>query len=301
MGREVAAELLRAGHPTGLLALFGRREADFSWRGEALHVASVDGAVPQADLAFVCTEADLGARLVPALVARGTRVIDLSGASRGGSGAPLVLDGVNGHGVGAFSELVALPHRSSVALVRTLAALEASLELEEVDAFVVLAAASDGARGIMALREELSHGAGQTPPAQCRVGNLQPLADEALERALVADVLRVLGRDDLGFDLTGLRADAERCDAFAVRARTRRLVKPEEVAEILGATAGLVVQSEGAPCPVACAGSREVHVGRIRGGSRGPGSVCFFAVADQLRAGAAWPALQVASLLPATG
>jgi hypothetical protein len=52
------------------------------------------------------------------------------------------------------------------------------------------------------------------------------------------------------------------------------------------------------PRPRECAGTDPVHVGRIRAGSRGKRSLCFFAVGDQLRKGAALNALQVAGALP---
>ena len=47
------------------------------------------------------------------------------------------------------------------------------------------------------------------------------------------------------------------------------------------------------------AGTDDVYVGRIRAGTLSDRSLCFFAVGDQLRKGAALNALQVAAALPA--
>ena len=55
------------------------------------------------------------------------------------------------------------------------------------------------------------------------------------------------------------------------------------------------------PLPAACVGSGRGHVGRIRAGSTGSGSLCFFALASQLRAGAATAALRIACRFPAIG
>jgi len=307
VGRELTAELLRHGHPVGSLQLFGRRQAAFSWGGEQLRVETLPDVPPPAELAFVCTPRDLGRDLVRALLARGTRVVDLSGAAAEDASVPFVVESVNGDEIGAFSEVVALPSRSAMPLGRLLWSLEREVGLEEVDVFAVVAAASEGARGILAVREERAAAtAGEEPrESHRRLGNLLPPRGEEgheIERLVAQDIRRILKRPDLSLDFLAMEGDAERCDAFAVKAKLRGALAPGDAAALFAREPLVLVdRSSAGPAPATCSGSDRVHVGRIRAGSGGARSLCFFAVADQIRAGATSAALRVASRLPAGG
>ncbi len=239
VGRELVRELLRSGHPAGGLALFGRRPKIFAWQGATLPVQPIGGGLPEADVAFVCTTPDLARQLVPILIGRGTRVVDLSGAHRNDPAIPLVLDSINGGEVGAFTEMFVLPNRAVALIAPLLWVLEQAAGLEEVDCFALLSVASEGARGILALREELAGAAGNRDPRERRVGNLLPVGggsdnpDAAMVEAMLAEeVRRLLGRSDLAFDVIAVEGDVERCDAFAVKVHLRAALGPDEAAAL---------------------------------------------------------------------
>ncbi len=307
VGRELTAELLRNGHVPRALTLFGRRPTAFAWQGEPLQVQPMPSVAPPADVAFVCTTRDVARGVLPLLQARGTRVVDLSGVLSEDPQVPLVVEAINGDVLGAFTDQVALPGRSAMPLVRTLSALERVVGLEEVDVFAVAAAACEGSRGILAVREEIAQGLDAPDDRDRRLGNFQAPRTEAgyglgFERVVANDVRRVLGRADLPIDLMAVEGDAERCDVFAVKARLREPLTPENALALFSETPMVEIDpSEQGPAPARCAGSDRVHVGRIRAGSAGSRSLCFFAVADQLRAGATAAALRVASRLPVGG
>ena len=309
VGREIALELLSAGHPAGGMSLYGRRQVSFSWKQQELVVGPVHGNLPRADLAFVCTTPSFASQLLPILAGRATRVVDLSGHSRRDEANPFVLAEINGGDIGAFTELVALPQRTAVLLARVLWALEQRAGLASVDCVALLAAAIDGEAGIFGVREELTRVRGGEPPPPARerrLGNLLPVmaAEDAAGESgfihdLVIDLRRILGRPDLPVDLFAVRTDVERCDSLALKVGLREPLAPQAAAELFAATPGVRVEADPAgPVPLECAGSGVVHVGRIRAGSTGPGSLCFFAVGDQLRTGAALAALEVACRLP---
>ena len=297
LGREVACALLAAGHSPARLSLFARSARKLSWRGREVQIAPIPSMLQQADVAFLCTPARVTRVLAPHLAMCGTRSLDLSGAFRGETEVPLVLDGVNAQELGAFTELVAMPLRSSALLARVLCVLEREVGLGDVDVLAVLSAASWGARGILELRAELLE-LGQTGPLENgRAGNLLPVNDAGEE--IVQDVRRLLGRPDLLFDASAVVGDLERCDFFAVRTLLYSSLDPADAAELLAADHALeVVAEETVAAASSAVGSPRVHVARIRAGSRGPRSLCFFVLGDQLRAGAA-AALRVAARLPA--
>jgi len=322
VGRELAGALLRTGHPVSRLALFARQVRRLTWKGSEIPVQPMRGMLPPAELAFLCTPPELARRLAPALVQRGVRVIDLSGGHRWRSDVPMVEPGINLSGVGAFTQLVALPGRTSALVALPLWALERAAGLAEVVCTVLRSSAGEGARGILELRRQMragveglsgngslgmgALGAGGAPSL---AGNLIPAAGEELvegqcaaESELVWDLRQLFASPELPVDVSAVQVGVERCDGFALSVILKRPLSPAGAAQAMAAVPGIRVV--GAPCgptPLDALGSDEVHVGRIRTGSRGPCSLSLFAVGDQLRLGAVSSALAVAARLPACG
>jgi aspartate-semialdehyde dehydrogenase len=308
VGRELVQALLSAGHPATRLALYGRRGRELAWRNERLVVEPLPANPPPAELAFLCTPPALSRELAGALAGRGTRVVDLSGSLRDRQEVALVLDGVNGQEIGAFTDVIALPGRSAALIAEPLFLLDRTVGLAEIDLCCLRSAASGGVRAMLALREELSRlGARVGSPAPTwRAANLAPALETADGREpqdeLREDLVRLLRRPDLLLDVTLLETDLERCDVFVVTALLHGELSPEGAAQILARSPAIQVEWDGlGPVAVRCTGSARVHVGRIRAGSRGARSLCFLAAGDQIRAGAAHAALRVAARLPAGG
>ena len=270
-GKEVALELLRRGHPPGGLFLYGRRPIQLEWRDQMLTVSPIHGNTPAADLAILCTNPELASKLIPILQARGTRVIDQSGAHRSDPLVPLVLAELNPQEIGAFAEVVAVPCGTTALLAPLLASLDRVVGLASVDGFV--------------------------QPATVASVTTDPLR---FEREAASDLCRLLGRPDLPIDLTVVPGGHERCDVFALKLHLKTNLELGALTGLLAAAPGvqLVPGPEG-PLAEACVGGSEIHVGRIRAGSRGAVSLCCFAAGDQFRAGAALAALRVAAQMPA--
>jgi aspartate-semialdehyde dehydrogenase len=310
VGREITCALLEAGHPLPHLGLYARVPKRFAWRGQPITIEAIrETPIPVGDLAFVAASPELSPQLIAALVKRGTRVVDLSGAYRWRTDVPLVASALGREEIGAFTPFVTMACRAAAIAHRPLRAIERTAGLVEVGCTILSSAASAGAHGILALRSERDG----TPndlalgePGPPRVGNLIP-ADGPLdetgaclaEAEFVWDLRRLLGRQDLPVDASVVQVDTERCDGFAFSVVLRPRATAAEMTEILAAEPGNAVAAPGTlPMPAACAGSERVHVGRIRTGSRGEASLCFFAVGDQLRLGAARSALEAAAAFP---
>jgi aspartate-semialdehyde dehydrogenase len=310
VGRELVQALLSAGHPASRLALYGRRSRELTWRTERLVIEALPANPPQAELAFLCTPPALSRELAGALAGRGTRVVDLSGSLRDRPEVALVVDGVNGQELGAFTDVIALPGRSAALIAEPLSLLDRTVGLAEVDLCCLLSAASGGAQAILALREEFSglgaRGGSPAPSGARRAANLSPALETSGDREpgdeIREDLCRLLRRPDLLLDVTALESDLERCDVFVVKALLHGDLGPEGAAQILARSPAIQVEWDGqGPVAARCTGSERVHVGRFRAGSRGARSLCFLAAGDQIRAGAARAALRVAARLPAGG
>lgn len=303
-GRELVRELLEGGFPAARLDLFARTTRALEWRGSTLPVQPVPARLTSAELAFLCTPPAVTRALAPRLAGSGMRVVDVSGATAGAESS-LALAGMSSQGVSAFTEFVRLPLASVALLAPALGALERAVGLLEVSVVGIVGAALDGALGIHALRaERVARGAAGGGPdleRHARVGNLRALG-ATLEARFREEVLTLLGRPELGLDVALLSGDLERCDHFEVMARLCAPLDPEAALELFAAESGLAVEpGEAGPVPALVTGGSRLVVGRIRAGSRGPRSLCFSAAGDQLRAGSALAALEVATRLTTAG
>ncbi|HED66597.1 MAG TPA: hypothetical protein ENJ09_13705 [Planctomycetes bacterium] len=293
IGREVLSELLRAGHPPGLLSLHGRRPTGFAWRGTPLRVAPLESIPTGIQLAFLCTRHEVAGALFRSLVDREIRVVDLAGVSAGGGDAAVSLDGIGEGEMGLFTQAVAMPAPALQGLLRVLRPIETAARLVTVEVTSLLGAAHGGAGGMRALREQvrgLAEAGIHAADPEGRIGNPVGLTpEEAWGPGEGAEdgLRRFLGRPELPVQVEPLAGDNERVDLHLVRVDLAEELTPEAARALLAGAPGVRVEAEArGPIPVAVRGSRRVHVGRIRTGSRGSRSLCFSAVADPLRLGA---------------
>jgi aspartate-semialdehyde dehydrogenase len=90
VGAEIVSLLDERGFPVRELRLYGSPESagdEVEFRGTTMRVEKAPDAIPNVDVAFLCTTGELGA----ALAAAGALAIDLSPNATGDAGAPLVL------------------------------------------------------------------------------------------------------------------------------------------------------------------------------------------------------------------
>ncbi len=250
VGRELTVELLSAGHPMQGLGLFGSQPRILGWQGQRLEIRVPGEVLPEADIAFLCMSREQTQPLTCQLGSMGTRMVDLSGACKADPGTPLFSGRPHADQLGAFTPVVTLPNRSAVGLAAALGCVERSAGLAELSVVAMLAAASEGSRGILGLRDELAAwgtDAGQAL-GQRRVGNLRPALGEQvgdtggwLEQELRSDLLRMLGRPELGLDILALEGAHERSDAFVVQARLRAALSLEIVASAFAGHPGIVL------------------------------------------------------------
>ncbi|MFN0008271.1 MAG: aspartate-semialdehyde dehydrogenase [Planctomycetota bacterium] len=314
VGRELLDLLSDAGHPRERTLCFGRRARSLYRAGRRYDVLPLEK-WSRADLAFLCTPSAISFELAPRLAEQGVRVVDLSSAFRMDPEVPLVIPEINGALLDRGPRLVANPNCTTAIAALPLAVLEAAAGLEEVVVVSYQAASGAGRAGLGALKAETRVAAGlartvrkeESPfPATLALNVIPGVAEPdetgatGEERKIVAELQKILSRPDLLVEATTARVPVERCHSVAVHARLARPLSPDGARTLLRAAPGIaLVDDPHGPRPRECAGSDPVHVGRVRAGARGSRSLCFFAVGDQLRKGAALNALQIAARLGA--
>jgi aspartate-semialdehyde dehydrogenase len=326
VGRELLELLADADHPAQRIDASARRASSLEiGRGRrvavrALSVEPRDVAsgigLDECDLAFLCTPSDVSLALAPELVERGVRVIDLSSAHRMMPDIPLVVPEINAAELDRSPRLIANPNCTTAIAALPLAVIDRAAGLSEVVVVSFQAASGAGLAGLRTLELEARRAAGAAPPTSTEIASPFPstlalnvipaVADvdaqgvSGEERKVVDETRKILGRPDLVVDVTTTRVPVERCHSVAIHAITSRELPLARVRELLAEAPGIALTDDPhGPRPKECAGTDPVHVGRIRKGGRGSRSLCFFAVGDQLRKGAALNALQIAARLPA--
>jgi aspartate-semialdehyde dehydrogenase len=317
VGRELCTLLVQAKHPLERIHALARAECAIEAAGARLSVRALpqtrDGLhAARTQLAFLCTPSEISLELAPALCELGTRVIDLSSAFRMRADVPLVVPEINPQALAGGARLIANPNCTTVMAAMPLAVIERICGLEEVVVVSFQAASGAGVPGLETLQAEAREASGlpvgqrrASPfPAQLAlnvipgVAAVDELGISGEEHKVIAEMRKILGRPGLVVEATTTRVPVERCHSVAVHVKTARDYSlPELIAALRAAPGVEVTDDPHGPRPRECAGLDPVFVGRIRAGTRGARSLCFFAVGDQIRKGAALNALQIAAAL----
>jgi aspartate-semialdehyde dehydrogenase len=314
VGRELLLLLAEAGHPRERIACTARRSHALDLGRAGYFEVLAGSATPRADLAFLCTPSEVSRALAPALAEQGCLVVDLSSALRMLPDIPLVIPEINGDLLASGPRIVANPNCTTAVAALPLAALDRAARLLEAIIVSYQAASGVGLAGLTTLAAETRAAAGGTEapagsspfPATLAlnvipgIAEVEPDGKSGEERKIEEELAKILDRKDLVVEATTARVPVERCHSVAVHARFARAITPAEARRVLSAAPGVLLSEDPhGPRPRECAGTDPVHVGRVRAGARGAGSLCFFAVGDQLRKGAALNAFQIAARLPA--
>ena len=312
-GVELAEILLAFGQPADRILCFARAESTLRVRDTNLRVQPMPAdprALAAYDVVFLCTPTEVSLELVPQLLEHGARIVDLSSAYREAPDVPLIVPEINGDLLRAGPRLVANPNCTTAIACLPLAVIARLVGLEEVVVASYQAASGAGAAGLDALRCEtreaagIARGPGRPSPFPAPIAlNVIPaistVGEDGVsgeERKIANEARKILRLDTLVVESTTVRVPVERCHSVAVHLRTRTPVDPAAVMAALRSAPGVVWTADPhGPRPRECAGRDEVFVGRVRAGARGPNSLAFFAVGDQLRKGASLNAVQIAA------
>jgi len=320
VGRELVQLLSAAGHPPERTDCIARRFAklEIGRARTKLDVRPLESMRDAAgfegtDLAFLCTPSEISRDLAPALAEAGVRVIDLSSALRMRSDVPLVVPEINGAELDANPRLVANPNCTTAIAALPLAVVQRLFGLDEVIVVSYQAASGAGSAGIDTLLYEAradtgapATGAPPTSPFAARlhlnvipaIAEVGPDGTSGEEQKIAEETRKILGLPELVIEATTARVPVERCHSVAVHCRLKADLDLTRLRAELERAPGIALCDDPhGPRPLECAGSDPVHVGRIRAGRRGKRSLCFFAVGDQIRKGAALNALQIAAAL----
>lgn len=319
VGREVLRILEERRFPAAELRLIASPRSAGKMVGGHTVEAISEGTFEHLDLAIFDTPDDVARQWVPVAAARGATVIDNSAAFRMDPDVPLVIPEINSSALARMPrKIVANPNCTTATFAVPLAPLHHAAGLRRVIACSYQSTSGAGQKGLEQLWAEVKEVAAAQRPLSRPLGEAfaHPIAMNLIpaigsvrgahfsEEVKVASELRkMLETPNLAVGVTCVRVPTLVAHGVAVHAEFARPLDAGRAREILEHAPGVAVIDDPAaaqfPTPLAAAGRDPCYVGRIR--TDEAGSLAFFAVADNLRKGAALNAVQIAEHLISMG
>jgi aspartate-semialdehyde dehydrogenase len=319
VGETIVRVLEERNIPVGHLTPFASRERSgaVSFRGRCLDVRATSGPALQGfDVVFFAGGEDASEAYAPALIERGTVVIDNSATFRLREGVPLVLPEVNGETVRVDHRLFPVANCTAIILCAALAPVRDVAGLHAVRAATYQAASGAGRAGLDEfLGEERALVLGMPEPEPAvfprplarnvvpQIGSFDESGYTGEERKVRDETRKMLGLPNLDVSVTSVRVPVRTAHSEAVWFETDRKTSVEELAAAFERAQGIEFHRDGIVTPRDVEGTDAVHVARLRAEQESPRGDTFalWCVGDQLRKGAATNAVQILELLIARG
>lgn len=267
------------------------------------------------DLVLMSAGKKASGEWAPRFVEAGARVIDNSPRWRLVDGVPLTVLEINGDELTAQDGIISVPNCVTIPTAQTLKPIQVEFGLAEAHVTALQSVSGTGERGRHELNEQERawRGWGDATPRVYphkvhrnvqAAGKLRAETGwSAEEEKIVPEMRKVLDQPDLVMTVTTFRVGVDYGHTMAVTLRTDTEADPSEVRELLEEAPGVVVMDRPEvdyyPTPLQAAGKDEAFVGRIRRAEND--MIQCVIVADNVRNGAATPAVQTAQALHARG
>lgn len=314
VGREIIKVLEGGALPVGNLRLFGSERSagsklKFNNRDITVELLSHDSDFSGVDFALVSAGAGVSREYADVITRHGALMIDNSSAFRLDADVPLVVPEVNGSdALDAPRRIIANPNCTTIQMVVALNPLHRLAGLRRVHVATYQAASGAGAAAMSELEqqhrdladgrearvERFAHQLAYNVIPQIDVFTDNDYTREEMKMNL--ETKKIMHDPSIEVSATCVRVPVMRAHSEAIWAEFERPVSVAEAREAFAKADGVVLADDPAagtyPMPLPTAGTDPVFVGRIRRDLASDG-LAFWAVADQLRKGAALNAVQI--------
>lgn len=321
VGQEFLRVLENAPFEIDELRLFGSQRSagrTYTFRGATTEPVRELSADPDdfagLDFAFVSAGGDVSRQYADIITSGGAIMIDNSSAFRMDADVPLVVPEVNGDdALHAPRGIIANPNCTMIQMVVALNPIHRLSPISRVHVATYQAASGAGATGMEELSTQSTQLArGEEPTVKKFVSqlafNLIPHIDVFTDNGYTREEMKmhnetkkIMHAPGLEVSATCVRVPVMRAHSEAIWVETERSLSLEEVRNAFATAPGVVLvdraEALGYPMPLDAAGTDPVYVGRIRQDLADPRGISFWAVADQIRKGAALNAVQIAEYI----
>jgi aspartate-semialdehyde dehydrogenase len=315
VGETIVRVLEERRLPIAALGTFASRPraAAIRFRGDTLDVrAASEDALRGFDVVFFAGGEEASERYAPALVERGSIVIDNSATFRMHRGVPLIVPEVNADAMQAQHRLFPVANCTAIVLCTALRPIRDAAGLRCVRVATYQAASGAGLPGLEEfLAQERAASCGDPEPQPTvfprllarnvipQVGAFAADGSSGEERKVREETRKVLDLPGLIVTTTAVRVPVRTAHSEAVFVETERATSAAELSAAFATAPGIVFHPDGIVTPRDVEGSDVVHVARLR--AEDDRNFALWCVGDQLRKGAATNAVQILELLLTKG
>jgi aspartate-semialdehyde dehydrogenase len=317
VGNEMIATLEQRNFPVGKLRLFASERSEgktLSFRGEEVPVETLnENAFKGVDIALFSAGGDRSKDWAPVAAKSGCVVIDNSSQWRMDPEVPLVVPEVNPHDLKWHKGIIANPNCSTIQMVVVLKPIHDAARIKRVVVTTFQSVSGTGKKAMDELMQQTTDLLNFRPvqknvyPHQIAF-NCLPHIDKFLdngytkeEMKMVNETRKIMGDDSIRVTATTVRVPVFRCHSESLNIETEKKITASEVRAVLSAAPGVVVydapEKNIYPLAVDVADKDETYAGRIREDESIENGINMWIVADNLRKGAAFNAVQIAEKL----
>lgn len=322
VGQEFLNILENRDFPMDELVLFGSARSagrKYNFRGKELVVKELQHNDDFKDIDIALTSAGGGTskEFEKTITKHGTIMIDNSSAFRLDDDVPLVVPEVNAADcANRPRNVIANPNCTTIQMVVALKAIEDISHIRRVHVSTYQAASGAGATGMDELENQFKQIVnGEKPDVEKFTHqlamNIIPHVDVFTDNGYTKEEMKMFNEtrkimhSDVQVSAMCVRIPIMRAHSESIWVETERPVSVEEAREAFNNAQGVKVidnpDKNEYPMPLFLSGEDEVFVGRIRADLANPNGLTFWAVADQIRKGAALNAVQIAEYMVKEG
>lgn len=242
------------------------------------------------DYAVFVTGEDVSKVWVKNFESMGVVVIDNSSAFRLEKNIPLVVPEINFESIGAGDKIIANPNCSTIQLVLVLDRLKKLSDFESVVVSSYQSVSGAGKEALQDLDNDtcyfFEHGITNNYIAQ--IGAISENGNCSEENKIIFETQKIL-KEKFNIAATAVRVPVNFCHGESVYVKFKNNIDFERVKKVL--ECDYIKVSDALFYPKDCAGSNHTFVCRVRRHS--DNEILFFVIADNLRRGAAFNAVEI--------
>ena len=259
------------------------------------------------DIALFSAGGDVSKKFAPIARDNGVIVVDNSSAWRMEKDIPLVVPEVNPKDIEWNNGIIANPNCSTIQSVVPLVKLHETFKIKRIVYSTYQAVSGSGVGGIKDLENGINGGENKKYPHQIAY-NCLPHIDEFLdngytkeEMKMVNETKKILNDQNIKVTATTVRVPVKYGHSVCINLEFENPFEIDQIYELLRNTEGVNivddVKNNVYPMAIDVEGKDEVYVGRIRRDYSIDNGLNMWAVADNIRKGAATNTVQIAELL----
>ncbi|MDO9629608.1 MAG: aspartate-semialdehyde dehydrogenase [Acholeplasmataceae bacterium] len=256
------------------------------------------------DFALFSAGGETSLKFAPIAANKGVVVIDNSSAWRMKDNIKLVVPEVNSHVLKKGDLIIANPNCSTIQSVVPLQVIHELFTVKRVIYSTYQAVSGSGYKGVMDLKNGYEHKAPEFYKKQI-FDNCFPHIDDFLdsgytkeEKKMMDETKKIMGLPNLLVSATCVRIPVTVGHSVSMNVECEKPIDLIQLSKAFDANSNIVFY-EGThyPTPLDVAGNDLVHVGRLRKDLSTENGIHLWAVADNIRKGAATNAIQIAEYL----